>query len=97
MKTAGMEGKRKRERNGRGENGHTEREVREGRRGEEGGTNGNPLPAASTEGDSEANRQDATQSHKCFHISDTHKQAATVGRHCLSRQNAENSVGRVTD
>ena len=39
----------------------------------EGGTSGKPLPAAFTEGDSEASRQDTTQSHKRFHISDTHR------------------------
>ena len=43
--------------------------------GEEGGTSGNPLPAAFTEGDSKANRQDATHSQKRSHISVTNRGA----------------------
>lgn len=62
-------------------------EQSEGRSGgkKEGGTSGSPLPAASTEGDSEANRQDATQSHKRFHISDTHRGHGGVCIVCLDK------------
>lgn len=55
-------------------------------RGEkEGGTDGYPLRAAFVEGDGEANRQDATQSHKRFHISDTHRGHGRVCIVCLDR------------
>ena len=55
-------------------------------RGEkEGGTDGYTLRAAFMEGDSEANRQDATQSHKRFHISDTHRGHGRVCIVCLDR------------
>lgn len=63
-----------------------QRSNREGRRGaKEGGTNGYPFPAALTQGDSEANRQDATQSHKRFHVSDTHRGHGRVCIVCLDR------------
>lgn len=49
----------------------------------------------STEGDSEANRQDATQSQKSFHISDVH--GAVVGcASSVSTGGRKHSVGRVT-
>lgn len=47
---------------------------------------GNPLLAVSTEGDGEANRQDATQSQKSFHISDVHGGRGGVHVVCLDRK-----------
>ena len=49
-----------------------------------------------TLGDSKANRQDATQSHKRFHVSDTHRGHGGVCTVCLDRTQ-KHSVGRVTD